>query len=145
MARVVIRAACLPYPPFLPCPRSSLLAPGGVTLNFLVAVDFTASNQHTSAPPFCPPPGGVNLNFLVAVDFTASNRDPRDPSSLHFLGQRTTQYEGGAGQEGKVRGRGTLLCTMGMRSQKQVWSSGQAACAARCLPAMRPSTEPAHA
>ncbi|KAL4428006.1 hypothetical protein ABPG75_002095 [Micractinium tetrahymenae] len=37
--------------------------------------------------------GGVTLNFLVAVDFTASNRDPRDPSSLHYIGQRTTQYE----------------------------------------------------
>ena len=37
--------------------------------------------------------GGLALNFLVAIDFTASNRDPRDPSSLHYIGGRT-MYEG---------------------------------------------------
>ncbi|KAL4445388.1 hypothetical protein ABPG77_011213 [Micractinium sp. CCAP 211/92] len=49
--------------------------------------------QPCKAMPACHPAGGVTLNFLVAVDFTASNRDPRDPSSLHYIGQRTTQYE----------------------------------------------------
>ena len=28
--------------------------------------------------------GGVQLNLITAIDFTASNRDPRDPRSLHF-------------------------------------------------------------
>jgi len=28
--------------------------------------------------------GGVSMNFSVAVDFTASNGDPRQPQSLHF-------------------------------------------------------------
>jgi hypothetical protein len=41
-----------------------------------------------------PHTGGVELNFLVAVDYTASNRDPRDPASLHFISQRPTIYEG---------------------------------------------------
>ena len=29
--------------------------------------------------------GGVSMNFSVAVDFTASNGDPRQPQSLHFF------------------------------------------------------------
>jgi hypothetical protein len=29
--------------------------------------------------------GGTSMNFSVAVDFTASNGDPRDPRSLHFM------------------------------------------------------------
>ena len=31
--------------------------------------------------------GGTSMNFSVAVDFTASNGDPRDPRSLHFMDQ----------------------------------------------------------
>ena len=30
--------------------------------------------------------GGCLLNFVVGIDFTGSNGDPRDPSSLHYLG-----------------------------------------------------------
>ena len=30
--------------------------------------------------------GGCELNFVVGIDFTGSNGDPRDPSSLHYLG-----------------------------------------------------------
>lgn len=30
--------------------------------------------------------GGVQLNLITAIDFTASNRDPRDPRSLHYCG-----------------------------------------------------------
>ena len=29
--------------------------------------------------------GGTSLNFSIAIDFTASNGDPRDPRSLHFM------------------------------------------------------------
>ena len=29
--------------------------------------------------------GGVSMNFSVAIDFTASNGDPRQPQSLHFF------------------------------------------------------------
>ncbi|PSC75848.1 copine-3 [Micractinium conductrix] len=46
--------------------------------------------------------GGLTLNFLVAIDFTASNRDPRDPNSLHYLGQSTTQYEDAISAVGMV-------------------------------------------
>jgi hypothetical protein len=28
---------------------------------------------------------GFELNFMVAVDFTASNGDPRIPQSLHYI------------------------------------------------------------
>ena len=37
---------------------------------------------------------GLNLNFIVSIDFTASNGDPRNPSSLHYYSQRPTIYEG---------------------------------------------------
>lgn len=38
--------------------------------------------------------GGVQLNLITAIDFTASNRDPRDPRSLHFLTEDgINQYE----------------------------------------------------
>lgn len=37
--------------------------------------------------------GGMSINFSVGIDFTASNRDPRDPQSLHFFGNSgDTQY-----------------------------------------------------
>ena len=37
--------------------------------------------------------GGCELNFVVGIDFTGSNGDPRDPSSLHYLGGSTpNQY-----------------------------------------------------
>lgn len=65
--------------------------------------------------------GGLTLNFLVAVDFTASNRDPRDPSSLHYMGQPTTQYEGGcaAARAGRHTWRAAwgATCHGGSRSQ----------------------------
>lgn len=38
--------------------------------------------------------GGIELNFIVSVDYTASNGDPRDPNSLHHYSQRPTMYEG---------------------------------------------------
>lgn len=50
----------------------------------------------TVHPPPPPHTGGLTLNFLVAIDYTASNRDPRDPYSLHHLGAPTTIYEGEA-------------------------------------------------
>ena len=38
--------------------------------------------------------GGVQLNLITAIDFTASNGDPRDPRSLHFIGgQSMNKYE----------------------------------------------------
>ena len=38
--------------------------------------------------------GGLQLNLITAIDFTASNRDPRDSRSLHFLSQQgPNQYE----------------------------------------------------
>ena len=38
--------------------------------------------------------GGVQLNLITAIDFTASNRDPRDPLSLHHLtADGINQYE----------------------------------------------------
>jgi hypothetical protein len=37
--------------------------------------------------------GGCSLNFLVAIDFTASNGNPADPSSLHFTGSGQSVYE----------------------------------------------------
>jgi len=38
--------------------------------------------------------GGLQLNLITAIDFTASNRDPRDPNSLHFISpQAQNQYE----------------------------------------------------
>lgn len=29
--------------------------------------------------------GGLQLDILVAIDFTASNEDPKDPKSLHYM------------------------------------------------------------
>lgn len=38
--------------------------------------------------------GGLQLNLITAIDFTASNRDPRDPRSLHFFQPNAVnQYE----------------------------------------------------
>jgi hypothetical protein len=38
--------------------------------------------------------GGLQINLITAIDFTASNRDPRDPNSLHFLSaDGINQYE----------------------------------------------------
>lgn len=38
--------------------------------------------------------GGIQLNLISAIDFTASNRDPRDPRSLHFVSpDGINQYE----------------------------------------------------
>ena len=40
--------------------------------------------------------GGVQLNLITAIDFTASNRDPEDPRSLHYFspnGDSMNQYE----------------------------------------------------
>jgi len=36
--------------------------------------------------------GGVTMNFSVAVDFTASNGDPRQPQSLHYFHGGENQY-----------------------------------------------------
>ena len=37
--------------------------------------------------------GGTEVNFMVAVDFTASNRPQNDPSSLHYISQYPNQYQ----------------------------------------------------
>ena len=38
--------------------------------------------------------GGLQLNLVTAIDFTASNKDPRDPHSLHYLtADGINQYE----------------------------------------------------
>ncbi|KAK8870717.1 hypothetical protein M9Y10_008604 [Tritrichomonas musculus] len=40
--------------------------------------------------------GGIQLNLITAIDFTASNRDPRNPSSLHYFapsGDSMNQYQ----------------------------------------------------
>lgn len=40
--------------------------------------------------------GGIQLNLITAIDFTASNRDPRDPRSLHYMapsGDSLNQYQ----------------------------------------------------
>ncbi|OHT09885.1 Copine family protein [Tritrichomonas foetus] len=38
--------------------------------------------------------GGVQLNLITAIDFTASNRDPRDSRSLHYLSPNgVNQYQ----------------------------------------------------
>jgi vacuolar-type H+-ATPase subunit F/Vma7 len=40
--------------------------------------------------------GGIQLNLIVAIDFTASNRPPHDPASLHYMapsGDSMNQYE----------------------------------------------------
>ncbi|KAI5329432.1 PREDICTED: BONZAI [Prunus dulcis] len=43
---------------------------------------FTESIQHTFLDYLA---GGCELNFMVAVDFTASNGNPRLPDSLHYI------------------------------------------------------------
>ncbi|KAB5525221.1 hypothetical protein DKX38_022970 [Salix brachista] len=43
---------------------------------------FSQSSQHTFLDYLA---GGCELNFMVAVDFTASNGNPRLPDSLHYL------------------------------------------------------------
>lgn len=37
--------------------------------------------------------GGCSLNFLVGIDFTASNGAPSDPLSLHYTGRGKSVYE----------------------------------------------------
>jgi len=38
--------------------------------------------------------GGLQLNLIVAVDFTASNGSPKDPSSLHYMNSaQPNQYQ----------------------------------------------------
>ena len=37
--------------------------------------------------------GGTSMNFSVAVDFTASNGDPRDARSLHFMNPQTMENQ----------------------------------------------------
>ncbi|EFN58110.1 hypothetical protein CHLNCDRAFT_30221, partial [Chlorella variabilis] len=46
--------------------------------------------------------GGIELNFIVSVDYTASNGDPRDPNSLHHYSQRPTMYEDAISAVGRV-------------------------------------------
>ena len=48
--------------------------------------------------------GGTELNFIVAIDYTASNGNPRDPNSLHYYSQRPTMYEGERTRGGRVGG-----------------------------------------
>ena len=37
--------------------------------------------------------GGVQINLWVAIDFTGSNGDPNTPTSLHYTGVESNQYE----------------------------------------------------
>merc|ERR1719510_1649498 len=37
--------------------------------------------------------GGTSMNFSIAVDFTASNGDPRDYRSLHFMNPQTNENQ----------------------------------------------------
>lgn len=40
--------------------------------------------------------GGIQLNLITSIDFTASNKDPRNPSSLHYFapnGDSMNQYQ----------------------------------------------------
>lgn len=39
--------------------------------------------------------GGLNINLIVGIDFTASNKDPNDPTSLHYMapGSPFNQYQ----------------------------------------------------
>ena len=37
--------------------------------------------------------GGMQMNLVVAIDFTGSNGNPRNPTSLHFLGNNANAYE----------------------------------------------------
>lgn len=49
--------------------------------------------------------GGCELNFLVGVDFTASNGDPADPKSLHWMdpdGSSENQYQAAIRAVGEV-------------------------------------------
>eukprot|EP00887_Chlorella_sp_A99_P002975 scaffold24.g2975.t1 len=46
--------------------------------------------------------GGCQINFLVAIDYTASNGDPRNPTSLHYLSPRPTVYEDAIAAVGHV-------------------------------------------
>jgi hypothetical protein len=49
--------------------------------------------------------GGCELNFLVGVDFTASNGDPSDPRSLHWMdpdGSSENQYQAAIRAIGEV-------------------------------------------
>ncbi|PSC75501.1 copine-3-like isoform X1 [Micractinium conductrix] len=46
--------------------------------------------------------GGTELNFIVAIDYTASNGNPRDPNSLHYYSQRPTMYEDAIAAVGRV-------------------------------------------
>ncbi|KAF7840219.1 protein BONZAI 1 [Senna tora] len=52
-------------------------------LKSLIYVDkFTETVQHTFLDYLA---GGFELNFMVAIDFTASNGNPRLPDSLHYI------------------------------------------------------------
>jgi len=37
--------------------------------------------------------GGLEINLVTAIDFTASNGDVRNPNSLHFMSDRPNQYQ----------------------------------------------------
>ncbi|KAK9922718.1 hypothetical protein M0R45_031167 [Rubus argutus] len=45
---------------------------------------------------------GFELNFIVAVDFTASNKDPRRSDSLHYMGDQLNSYQNAIMQVGEV-------------------------------------------
>jgi hypothetical protein len=45
---------------------------------------------------------GFELNFMVAVDFTASNKDPRRSDSLHYIGDQLNSYQNAIMQVGEV-------------------------------------------
>lgn len=37
--------------------------------------------------------GGCEINLCVAIDYTGSNGDPREPGTLHYLGEQKNDYE----------------------------------------------------
>ncbi|XP_054806493.1 protein BONZAI 1-like [Prosopis cineraria] len=62
---------------------------------------FTESVQHTFLDYLA---GGFELNFMVAIDFTASNGNPRLPDSLHYMDPsgRPNAYQRAISEVGEV-------------------------------------------
>ncbi|GMN60468.1 hypothetical protein TIFTF001_029557 [Ficus carica] len=62
---------------------------------------FTESVQHTFLDYLA---GGFELNFMVAIDFTASNGNPRLPDSLHYIDPsgRPNAYQRAISEVGEV-------------------------------------------
>ncbi|EFN57401.1 hypothetical protein CHLNCDRAFT_142828 [Chlorella variabilis] len=83
----------------LPLVNPTKAKPGYVSSGTLLAKGVTI----TARPSFLDYiKGGMALNFLCAIDFTASNGSPNDPTSLHFLGRGKSVYERAIAAVGSV-------------------------------------------